>query len=70
VGTSCVFSLLPSLSTGPAYGLHEAILAAGTDKLPDVLADTGQKVSSCLVDKQDTLNKHVTGVQYSGQQGT
>jgi hypothetical protein len=46
--------------SGPTYGTCEN----NCDRLVDVLAGSGLKVRSCLVDKQDCLTRYVTGGQY------
>eukprot|EP00775_Hariotina_reticulata_P006259 gene6259-6497_t len=51
---------LLKIGKGPSYGLPDAA-CGGVDKLPDVLAASGQHVSSCLVDRQGMLSKHATG---------
>jgi hypothetical protein len=44
--------------TGPSYGLpHEP----DRDKLVDVLAAGGREARSCLVDRNDVLQRHATG---------
>jgi DNA polymerase III epsilon subunit-like protein len=59
--TAAMDLVLLKVEKGPSFGLPDAKILH-RDRLPDVLANSGRRTSSCLVDRRDTVNRHLTGV--------